>query len=347
MPSKFARKPAASKKGWKYVQSKNQAAKKTRLALIVLGLFLVILFFSQIFKLTQSLFSPWSKSSAVSKKYTWDGEFNINLIFRAKDISLVSYSPQNQKLSVISLPANTFLDATHGFGQWLLPSVYGLGQSQKDLGGTLLKNSLSLFFGLPIDGFLDFSGSLTDKKGSDLIQIIRQSPVSGFNLLSNLKTDLTPFELLKLKWGMSKVRFDKVWQIDLEKSEVLDKRKLADGTSIEVADPVKLDAILADFPDPNFQSEHKTIAIFNSTNHPQLAQAAARIITNIGGDVIITSNGQNKFKTTQVMGEKSQTLDRLRQIFGQNGTIDPKDSDLVSSRAQINIFLGEDFFEKL
>ena len=70
-------------------------------------------------------------------------------------------------------------------------------------------------------------------------------------------------------------------------------------------------------------------------------------MTNIGGNAIITTNASKKIRHTQVVGEKSQTLKHLIQIFEKCGQtcdrIDPGDEDLVSSRAQINIILGEDF----
>ena len=71
---------------------------------------------------------------------------------------------------------------------------------------------------------------------------------------------------------------------------------------------------------------------------------AARIITNLGGNVIIVSNGQTNLKNTKVTGVKSKTLDRLKQIFEISGKIDPNMEELTSSRADINVFLGEDYF---
>jgi len=147
--------------------------------------------------------------------------------------------------------------------------------------------------------------------------------------------------------GLASVRFDKINHIDLGNEDVLMKNKLADGTEILDPDIIRLDSLLAASSiDPKIQMEHKTIAIFNSTDHPGLAQKAGRLITNIGGDVIITSNGKNKHQLTGIYGEKSKTLDRLKQIFNVRDTIKATDEDLVSSRAQINLFLGDDYFEK-
>ncbi len=122
---------------------------------------------------------------------------------------------------------------------------------------------------------------------------------------------------------------------------LLTEDKLPDGTKIFLADPVKVDSALSSFAEPKLLKEHQSIAIFNATNQPQLAQKAARTIQNIGGNVIITGNSDQILKHCRVFGEQSKTLKRLLQIFNCD-RIDP----LKDSRAQINLFLGEDFYQR-
>lgn len=337
----------AERKTWKAVQSKRQIRKRTRFALIVLAAILAILLLSQAVKFTQMLFSPMIQSSTSARTILWNGDFNFNIIILAKGVSLLSYNPQNQKVTIIDIPNITYLEVAYGFGKWQLSSIYDLGESQSTGGGKLLKDTLENLFGLPIDGFLKTSGKYSQKDSEFIVSEIRKNPFSIISILPYLKTDLTPFELIRLKMGLSSVRFDKIKQINLEGSDSLQKERLADGTFVYIPDTVRLDSILSDMKDSSLQSENKTIAIFNSTNHPGLAQKAARLITNIGGNVIITQNGQNKLKTSLAGGEKSKTLERIKQIFEAGDIIDHSNEDLVSSRAEINLFLGEDFFEQL
>lgn len=319
---------------WKTVQSKRQLAQKTKLGIFVLALVLGLLILAQIIKATQIAFSSWKLQTTNQKKISWNGDFNINLLIRSEIISLISFSPQNQEVTIITIPDSLFFEVSRGFGKWQLRSIYELGEGQKGLGGNkLLKDSVASLFALPIDGVVE----------GDLVNLIKEDRFSIFSVLSNLKSELTLMELIRLQMGVSKVRFDKVNQIDL-KPGILEKSILADGSEVLIPDPVKLDSIISNMADPLFTREHKTIAIFNSTNHPQLAQRAARLITNIGGDVIIVSNSRNKFDKTVISGEQSKILEYLKQIFEASGTIDPKDEDLASSRAQINLFLGEDYF---
>lgn len=322
---------------WKTVQSKKQTAGKTKLALFVLALILMLLALAQLVKFSQILFSPWKLSVSNQKNFSWNSNFNINFLVHSKKISLILFSPKNGEINIINIPDEVYLETAHGFGKWQLRSIFDFGQSQKGMGGDkLLKDSLSSFFGLPIDGIVE----------GDLVNMISKKQLSLL-MMSNVKSDLTLFDLIRLQMELSKVRFDKIKQTDLGISDSLEKSTLADGTAVLLADPVRLDQLFTNLADPILSSEHRTIAIFNSTNYPQLAQKAARLIANIGGDVIIVSNGKNKYQKTFISGEKSKTLDRLKQIFGSSDTIDAGSEDLVLSRAQINLFLGEDYYDRL
>lgn len=316
-------------KSWKIVQSKKRNATKTKWALIALAVVVGIIALGELVRLTQTIFRPWDK-------FHWQGDFNINVIVKAKNISLLSYNPHEQKIFLIDIPDQTFLD-TSGRGRWELRSIYPLG------GNKLLTSTLKSLFALPIDGFLDFSGNYDQKETSEIIGELRKNPFSLLSILPFLKTNLTPWELFKLKMGLTDVRFDKIKQVNLENLGVLQKGKLPDGSEVWEADTVRLDGVLSDLTDPEIAAEHKSVAIFNTTSKPLLAQRAARMVTNLGGNVIITSNSQMDLQITQVVGAKSKTLDRLKQIFGSNVTIDPQSEDLASSRAEINIFLGEDY----
>lgn len=331
-------KKSIANKGWKEVQAKKQVNEKTKWALIIIGIILGLLIIGNTVKFIKTIFTPW-QSTTTYRNYLWQGGFNINILIEAKSISLLSYSPQNQQITILEFPQNSYLDVVKGFGKWELRSVFDLG------GDKLLKDTMIGLLGLPIDGYLRLTDKYSQVVATSLLEQFRKEPFILVSLLPYLKTDLTPFELIRLKMGLAGVRFDKIKQIDLEETNLFQKDQLADGTQVLIPDQIKLDSVVSQMAEPSLQSEHKTIAIFNSTSHPGLAQKAARVVTNIGGDVIITSNGQNKLAATVVSGEKSKTLERLEQIFGRSGTIDPNLEDLVLSRAQINIFLGEDYFK--
>lgn len=330
---------------WKTVQSKRKYNQKTKLAFLILAILVFILILSQVVNFSKTLFSPW-KITNTQKNYTWDGQFNINLLFRSKGIALVSYNPTDQKIVIVDIPDQTYLEASEGFGSWQLGSLFDLG------GDKLLKKTLTDFLGQPIDGFLDFSGPYSSKSTKEIVDIIRSSSIGSVNILTNLKTDLNLLELIRLKFALDAVRFDKLTEIDLLDLGVLEKKQLLDGTEILVADPNILDHALTTLSDPKIKNEHKTITMFNSTDKALLAQKWARLVSNMGGEVIITANAQTKLDKTIVIGENSVTLKRLQQIFNFHckkedcDKIQKTDLDIAESRGQINIKLASDLYPK-
>lgn len=335
---------------WKDLQSKKKVAGKTRLAVAALIILLGLIVVSSAIKFSQSLFSPWKLTA--DRNFLWNGDFTLNFLIRARNVALVSFNPSDQKITIVNIPGTTFLDVAHGFGFWQLSSIYDLGEGSKIGGDRLLKLSLINFFGLPVDGVLDFSGRYKLKKPQEIVDEIKNAPFALADMLPVVKTDLTPYELIRLKLALAAVRFDGITEINLGETGALTKSNLADGTPVLLADDQKLDYVLSGLADSQIKSEHKTIAVFNATDHALLGSRAARLINNLGGNVIIVANYDNKIVKTEVLGEKSKTADRLKQIFGppigeasKNDKLGLKIKDQILARAQINIFLGEDYFQ--
>lgn len=313
---------------WKSAQSKKNKNKQVKLAIVGLGLVIGLVLLSQAFKFCQVISNPWTSDS--QRQVRWSEDATINLVLRGETISLLSYNPTDGKISIINIPNQTYLEVPKGFGKWQISSITGLGGDQ------LLKESVTNFFGIPVEGYIT----------ADFKKLNDENIFSIFNLLSEVKTDLTPIELFKLKMGIASVRFDKISEVNLEDTGLLDKFSLNDGTPVLVSDPLRLDTLSSELADPKIKMEHKTVAIFNSTSYPGIAQIAARIISNLGADVIIVSNSPDLLSKTKILGEDSKTTSYLKQIFNTSATIEPEES-LPASRAQITVYLGEDFYQSL
>lgn len=314
---------------WKTAQRHHKIKKKTKLALFALAGLLGLILVSQLITFVKVLSRPYNLIASY-KNYTWNGEFNLNIVAGTNPISLISYSPEEKKVTILTIPDNTLIDVPGGFGRWQARAIYELG------GESLVKTSISQFLGIPVDGF----------SSENLVDHFRGNLVSGIEILSKLKTDFTPLELIRLKASLLGVRFDKIHQVNLEKHSILEREKLADGTEIFIADPIRLDSIMVDLADPKIKREHLSIAVFNATDKPLLAASAKRLITNMGGNVIVTQNAPSKVSKTYVEGENSKTLDRLTQIFDSCGKmcdkIPKEDLGVSAARAQIILVLGQD-----
>jgi len=335
----------------------------------VLGLIILLLLVGKTTSFVTNLGQPVSKDFLAVRGYSWDTTSNLNLVIKAKTISVLSFNPISRQVLIINLPDALYLILPGGFGNWQLSSVYGLGQAEKDkMGAKLLKRSLANFLGIPIDGLVEFSGVNGQKDAYQLITILKDGIFAYAKLLPNIKTDLSSREMLTFVWGLSKVRFDKINQLDLTSSGVLDKSQLPDGTQIYTSDPDRVDSISIKLSEERIVAEKVSVAVLNGTKTPGLAQKGARVITNLGGNVIISANAsQSRDKSaifiSSQLGLNKLTLKRLSEVFASdcpsnlkcdimvcemakkyspNDACYTDDPQISDSRADINIVLGED-----
>lgn len=331
---------------WKVVEQSRRLHQKTKLALLILTVLILSLFFGKLVIFIKSLKQPFSYGGD-TKSYAWNTKSNINLIIKGKTLAVLTYKPVDQEISLIKIPSNSYLSLPQNLGVWPLSSVFDLGQSLKPPQGSyLLKTAVSNLMGIPIDGFLNDEFQIPE----ELLDNLRKNPLKTVTLLPSLKTDLSFPELFSLEIGLSQVRFDKVQILDLQ--DLMQTDELPDGTKVLIGDPIKIDSLSSKLAETSFKTESLTIAIYNGTATVGLAQKAARMITNLGGNVIITNSlGQKQTKSgvyVNIPDEKklqlTATYTRLVQIFGKGATIPPE--ELLSSRAQISVVLGDDFAQK-
>lgn len=334
-------KKTAHRRGWKAAQSHSKAKHKTKLAILALGLLLLIILAGQTFKFFQGLFQPLSPGN--SKTYTWDGSANINLVVKSSEVEVLSYNSVEGTAKLIKIPSSTYINIPGGYGAWPMRAVYDLGQAEKPpQGREFLKRSISAYFGIPIDGFIELKG---DQGAMEIMKSIT-SPV-------NLNTDLTPIELLRLVFGLKRVRFDKVQTFDLAKMNLLETKELADGQQVLAADSTKIDQFSQNFTETKISQERLTVAVLNATQVPGLAGKAARLISNMGGDVIQQTNFNQNLQASKIViniADKqvvsSYTYKRLVQVFEKGCHSSQKCDNIqqVETRAQINVIVGEDFY---
>lgn len=359
-----------ARKGWKTDAKHKKSLKRTKLALLVLGLIILLIVLGKLVAFIANLQQPISKEAFLPQRnYFWDGTSNLNLIIKTNTVSLLSFNPLEKSIQIYNLPDSLYLWVPGGYGSWKLSSIYPLGQADpQKLGAKFIKGSLALFFGVPIDGVIVFNGNLAKASPPQVINKFRDGIFAYIKHSSNIQTDLSSYEMFRFVWGVSKVRFDKVQERDLLSLNVLDKSYLPDNSLIYTAEGDRIDSISSYFAESNLVTEKASIAIFNATKNPGLAQYGARIISNLGGNVIFAANANNlQDKSAIYISRVSSefTLKRVSQVFASDCSSNLKcaiiicdmskkvspgdgclsdDPKILDSRANINIVLGNDFY---
>lgn len=352
---------AARKSGRKKVHHLREQS-KTKLAILVLVLLFVLILLGNTIRLIQGLNRPITSIKGIENS-TWDKESNINVVIKGNSISILSYNPIDEKVTTIKLPDELYINVPGGFGKWQLRSIYDLGESEKK-GEILLKRSIQSFLSVPIDRYIILDNQ--SGKDEDIVKLFKQNPLKIYLLSKEIKSNLTPVELIKLSMGILGVRFDKVENLSLLDLDLVDQSNLADGTVVFFADPYKLDSLSPYFVENKITEERLTVAVYNATSYPGLAQKVSRIITNMGGNVIMAANAEKNYPNSFITGDSSSgTYKRLKAAFVKECPGSPFEStqgrpfdsaqecdkisqDLpeLSSRAQINLVLGENILEE-
>jgi len=319
---------------WKKEQKQRKEKKRFRLAR---NLFLLIC----LALLLGTSYQAWGSL----RKSLWDGKSRLTFALNSTSILVASFDPGEKTLNFLSIPPNTYIETIHGYGFYKVESIFRLGELEKN-GGQLLAGSLQEYLGVPIDAYASVSSvkcQVSSIKVKDSFLAVIQ-----FLLRGEGETNLTRWDLVRLWWGARRVRFDKINLIDLGETNAVSETTLPDGTLALEPDPLRLDQLVAKlYSDRRIKEEGISISVHNSTQYPGLAKKAARLINNIGGQVIEVRDWQVRAGKCEVRGEKKSvntyTARKLIKIFAcQYGG-----SQMGESQGEIAVILGQDYWQKL
>jgi len=321
----------------------------SRLALIAIGVLILTISLGKFVSFLNVLRTPFSEDLLVKKQYTWDDKTSINIAFKYKGISVLHYDPSDKKIVVLKIPDDAYLELPKGFGYWKVGSIYTLGQEEsRPVGSELVKQSMAKLLGIPIDGFISINRD-SDQSLDSLILSLHNHPLKTLSFVKDIETDFTPLETFSLIGAISGARADNVALLDLAQSNITSSELLPDSSRVLGIDSVRMDLFIRDkMADSQISNEQVPIAIFNATAHPGLAADAAREVTNLGGNVIFVSNTEKTIQKSIVTSTTpGLTTNRLTELFAPSCAKSACKSDdyhVNSSRAEINIVIGEDFY---
>lgn len=152
------------------------------------------------------------------------------------------------------------------------------------------------------------------------------SPKSYFTKIlfhkDGFKSNLTIFDLIRLSLYTQKIGGDKV-----------------DEQSVSSSDGALLSQITSEwFNDPEIIKEEVEIEITNTTETSGLGSKLAKVITNLGGNVVLVNNSQDEEKKSRIYyKEDSYTVKRLSKMLGI-----PTEKKEMNSISDIVIKIGKD-----
>ncbi len=175
------------------------------------------------------------------------------------------------------------------------------------------QKSVEKFLGIPVDGFIQGE--------KQYVQEEKDIPLFVRNLIFNynrLQTNMTPIDLVRL-WFFAK--------------SVPTYSIVIQHLSTPVDQLVMDKRMVTLFSDNSVSQEKLSIQIINGTGVAGLGNRLARIITNMGGNVVVVSTANTVVKTSHIAyyGQQSYTAQKLNKILNASlSTMQkPEISDII------------------
>ena len=347
MPKRYRsirRKGTRRSSSWRIFQSRSKFRKTFRRFFAAVAVLLAALLIIGAYSFLKLFFSPLDSAagSYFQNSSSWDGKMPLSLIYlEVSDITVKS--PQTFSISVLSFNPTQGLFTTIKIPPSYknLEELYGLGEIGAAEGGVgVVAQKVQQLLGIPIDGYIviDRSGlqelqslfpGISGVKEALILSNILKLPQLWTVRRSSTKISLDIPGILRVVWYLMHVRSDRIADLSLS-PELLD-------------DPTGLDRKISPYlRDDQLATEHLKVQVLNGTRERGLASTAARIVKNIGGEVIRVDNfeRQDLVKGYLLMESGSYTASRLARIFGVSDSRPPREG--AEARANITLILGSE-----
>ncbi|MCL5432926.1 MAG: LytR C-terminal domain-containing protein [Patescibacteria group bacterium] len=199
--------------------------------------------------------------------------------------------------------------------------------SMLDVSGNVDENSLGKTLGIPIDGEIK------------LLSINDISPIREEQDLEKVLGDYM-FKFDGLFLNLTILDIGKLWFYTKNVSPALVNVKNINLSKPDAGKELVIDKLMSDlFNDKSISDEKVSIQIINATGVSGLGNRLARLLSNIGGNVVAVDTSDNVLSISEIsyFGDRSYTLQRLVKILGYKET---KKED--SGISDIVIKIGKD-----
>ena len=246
-----------------------------------------------------------------------EASFRRTVVFAGSPIVVWSCASDNSGCDVVTIPSSYVVDAVHGYGHYSLEALWRLGFIDKR-GGEILADSVADLLGLSHAWFFGPTGpSLPPIHDGVTLgkKTISLSSIFPF-ILHHDRSDIPTSEFIALAKQISSTPFDGITSVDLSEKPVTEPQTLPDGTVQHVFSTDQVDRSLKGiFEDTAIRKEALTVAVYNTTQTPDLGTRTARLLTTSGILVVSVGNDEPKLATCVVSGSHSALASHTARVL--------------------------------
>jgi hypothetical protein len=245
----------------------------------------------------------------------------VNIVVATSPLAIWSFNPSNHSATVMTIPEEMIIQGIHGYGAYSFESLWKLGIIDHR-SGLLLSESTQEELGIPIVWFIGIDkNQLTPV--SDPISWGRHFFSWGNSIrfiIHAYETNMNIWSFIRLVRLLSQVSIGRITHIDISHLEVTSSEVLPDGSVRQIFDNVLLDrAIQGSFEEDSIRGESLTAAVYNTTDTPSLGTRVARLLSNIGIQVVTVGNEKPTVNQCRILTSvrllHSNTVERMKDIY--------------------------------
>ena len=336
---------------WRAVSKKRTLSHRLKLvAVSFFGVLVAAVFFGG-FSFLQFLKSPLTLASGVFPEgRVWDKTSPLNLVLLVTDDSeqeinyllLLTADKYQNSVSVVNLPANLNVDYPLGLGQNPLSAAIVLGNSlEPRIGVGLIEKVLKKNMAVPVDKYCLIKASALATWGqnpADFKELLRikNLPKLSANVAfvkDNVSTNLSLGEMGELLWFLRGVLPTQIF--------------IKDYTWVSSLSEV--DSWWTDFYARGaFKQNRQPVLVLNGTSREGLGGWGGRLVANLGGDTLATTNSYGTYIKTFIIADDANApiVRELGRFFSVATVSKPSDGagkqEYSASRAPVTLVLGLD-----
>lgn len=273
------------------------------------------------------------------KDSVWNENYRLNILVRQADnLSLMTLEPKEPLLTVLKIPQNLTFTVPYGYGDYQAKALGKLEVMEKK--PNLVLKTVQENLAVYLDGQMVIEqGDLTNKKETE-------KRILGL-FFGKGKTNLSLLDVFRFWWKIKSLKENEYKFLDLGNMALAAKQKLPDKSEILLLDQATFDMKMQKiFIDPQVRLENLTVEILNATDHPGLAERAARILSNTSLIVVSTGNSDQKVDQSLIESakklKKTRTVSLIKNIF-KSSWKEAKEE----RRADVTFIVGEDYYQFL
>jgi hypothetical protein len=250
-----------------------------------------------------------------------------------EEIQLIIFDSDNKELTVIKLPENMQLNASHQRGIWKVSSLWKLGFDE-NMGGDLLADTLTNNASLPVNAW--YGGKASSIASGSIVKIL-----PFFSPFSMTKSNLSYRDKFELSLFSLSVKNANRRTIDLSDTTYLRKTVLVDGEEgYVVAGSIPQD-IVAIFSNDLLSQNNVVVHVVNNTAKYGLVEKIGRLIEVVGAKVISVEKNNNSIEDCLVIGNDTKVVSFFADLFHCDEVYDKSHDNY-----EITIIIGKMFAER-